>query len=284
MKNKTMNPIIAKENLQILNDLVPHIKLKADSEGRLTFEDRYFPQVRRALTHDSREHLLTLLQQTFELSEETHAVKLAMLQKLRPILTETYPSYQRLQEVFDLLIVTFGGEVIEVSHAGDAGDGGDAGDADDIEEVAIEEGTNLNLTIEEPVLLFNLDSLNFKQSDVNTYSVVSNECGLNVVTNRSRNGYLLSSKPISVSGMKQLDIIFQVSINQGGFGIGLLDTNGIWVPNCYKNFLRKEFVEGVITLPVAVDAYDVMIVFYNCCSPADKSIFTINQVMCYGTY
>lgn len=262
-----MNSTIANENLQTLNDLMPFTKLKADAEGRLTYEDRYFHQVRRALTNDSREQLLSLLKQTFDLSEEDAEVKLKVLMKLRPVLTDTYPGYTLLQEVFDELIVAFGGKI----------------------ETTVEEskvGPDTTLTIEQPVLLFDLDSLNLKQSDVNTSHVSMTEDGLCVTTNKSRNGYLLSSKPISVSGLKQLDVLFQVTINKGGFGVGLLDTNGNWVPDCYKNFTRRGFVEGSITLPVDSDNgnVNVMLVFYNCCSPADISKIRIEQISCYGVY
>lgn len=272
-----MNPVIAKSNLAVLSTLTPYTKLKADREGALSIEDRYIPSVQRTLTSDSRDKLMQLLRQTFDAAEVDNTQKTTALQQLQTVLAQTYPDYEPLKQTFDEMLAKFSG--IFVGNAETPGAPAVALESEPEEPLPEEFEEKLSL-------LHTMSTLNFKPSMQNTFSVETKPDRIIVTTNKSRNGYLLSSRPISLAGLKTLEVNFEVHLLKGGFGIGLLDCNGKWVPNSYKNFNKKPFVKNVIQLntETCTPGNDVMVVFYNCCSPADTSQFEIVSVDCLGFF
>jgi hypothetical protein len=294
-----MDSTVAKENFCLLQNLVPHVKLR-EIGGKLFLEDRYLPSVRRAFSNDSRTSLLPLVRQTILLAPEKKNDKEKLVTHLRAVMAETYPKHIEFNHLFDelsLLIAQQSDHVKvekienkEISTLMDEPLNEEIDERDDVlHDVLHDVSSDVSnddqkidfFAWEEGAQFLNLRNLNFQKSKENTISATHGLYGLTVCTKESRNGYLLSSRPIPVKNLSQLHVLFTAEIHRGGFGIGLLDSKGIWIRQCCQNFPRKGYLEGSICLE-SPDCDEVMIVFYNCCSPANKSEFIIKDVECHA--
>lgn len=93
-----MKPNIALENYNLLMKLKPSEKLMCGLNNQLQLDERYLKGVRRTITGDSRDRLLSVLCETLETVNVPNIRKLQLISKLKLVLSQTYADYPRLSD------------------------------------------------------------------------------------------------------------------------------------------------------------------------------------------
>ena len=114
---------------------------------------------------------------------------------------------------------------------------------------------------------------------INSNKVIWNADGtIHVTTDKSTYAYQLMSDPIPVNKLVSLRIPFEVNLEQGGFGVGLLSGDQKRFLT-QKNFDKVGLAQGVVELPAGSSEEHVILVFYNNVSKEAVSKFTVQSLI-----